>query len=521
MYTYDNCVNGKGRVCSMADVSGTTSYEYSKKGQITKETKIIDGVTYVTQYTYDQIGNLKTMTYPSGRLISYNYANGRATSILNNAETLATNISYRPFGGMSSITYGNGLSGTVGYDNLYRIVSMVTGTFQNMTFADDANGNITGITNNIDGTKSKSFTYDALDRLATATASGLWGSLAWTYDGAGNRLTENGNSYTYAPNSNKLTGANGISFGYDNNGNTTSQAARSYTYNQNQRLIQVVDGALTANYTYNGNGQRVKKNVNGTVTVFHYSLIGQIIAESGSAGNTKAEYVYLNGQPLAKIDTTGTYYYHNDHLGTPQKMTDSTGTVVWAADYKPFGEATATVSSITNNLRFPGQYYDAETGLNYNYFRDYNPVIGRYIESDPIGILDGANHLYAYVGNNPVNWIDLLGLEPGGPYHPPAGVHVRCNESDSCSKLQGKMQQILRMIQSHTGWDQNVPRPRGGNRHAHPEIDDLWRAYARCQSIYINKCQQCGGNSPQNNPNIGLRNLLLMIITIIPFVFAF
>jgi len=101
---------------------------------------------------------------------------------------------------------------------------------------------------------------------------------------------------------------------------------------------------------------------------------------------------------------------HNDHLATPQKMTDSSGTVVWSADYKPFGEATVTVSTITNNIRFPGQYYDAETGLSYNYFRDYNPTIGRYIEADPIGLLGGRNHLFVYVGNKPTKLIDSTGL---------------------------------------------------------------------------------------------------------------
>ncbi len=101
---------------------------------------------------------------------------------------------------------------------------------------------------------------------------------------------------------------------------------------------------------------------------------------------------------------------HNDHLGTPQKMTDSTGAVVWAADYKPFGEATITVSTITNNLRFPSQYYDAETGLNYNYFRNYNTLTGRYIESDQVGILASNNHLYIYTSNNPVMRTDPLGL---------------------------------------------------------------------------------------------------------------
>jgi len=66
---------------------------------------------------------------------------------------------------------------------------------------------------------------------------------------------------------------------------------------------------------------------------------------------------------------------HTDHLGTPHKMTDANQAIVWSAYYKPFGTATITVSTITNNLRFPGQYYDAETELNYNFFRDYNPML--------------------------------------------------------------------------------------------------------------------------------------------------
>lgn len=102
---------------------------------------------------------------------------------------------------------------------------------------------------------------------------------------------------------------------------------------------------------------------------------------------------------------------HNDHLGTPQKMTGASGTVVWAADYKPFGETEIDnqVTTITNNLRFPGQYYDAETGLNYNYFRDYNPVIGKYIQADPIGLKGGLN-VYVYAANNSVIASDPLGL---------------------------------------------------------------------------------------------------------------
>jgi len=124
---------------------------------------------------------------------------------------------------------------------------------------------------------------------------------------------------------------------------------------------------------------------------------------------------------------------HNDHLATPQKMTDAAGTVVWTADYKPFGEATVTVSTITNNLRFPGQYYNAETGLNYNYYRDYNPSIGRYIESDPMGILEGTNHLFVYARNNSIRFKDPLGLDTVGCDGVPDWLETPCR-LECCAK---------------------------------------------------------------------------------------
>ena len=175
-------------------------------------------------------------------------------------------------------------------------------------------------------------------------------------------------------------------FGYDNNGNATTEGARQYIYSQNQRLIQVNDGATTAVYTYNGNGQRVKKIVNGQTTVFHYNLGGQIIAESNSAGSVTAEFVYLNGNPLAKIEGTCSLLLPYGPFRYATKMTDATGQVVWEGAFKPFGEAVSITGTITNNLRFPGQYYDAESGVNYNLMRDYNSVIGRYLEADKIGI---------------------------------------------------------------------------------------------------------------------------------------
>ena len=108
-------------------------------------------------------------------------------------------------------------------------------------------------------------------------------------------------------------------------------------------------------------------------------------------------------------DDDAVFYYINDHLGTPRIIIDETGNIVWKGDYQPFGSVDAVVSDLGNNFRFAGQYYDSETGLHYNYHRYYDPVTGRYLRSDPIGLVGGIN-LYAYVQNNPIIFIDPYGL---------------------------------------------------------------------------------------------------------------
>jgi RHS repeat-associated protein len=108
-------------------------------------------------------------------------------------------------------------------------------------------------------------------------------------------------------------------------------------------------------------------------------------------------------------------YYYNDHLGTPQALRDKGGQLHWLANYSAFGEADIQTLQqpqyqVTQNLRFPGQYYDLESGLHQNYFRDYEVGTGRYIETDPIGLLGGVNQ-YTYVSANPLRYIDRLGLK--------------------------------------------------------------------------------------------------------------
>ncbi|MCP4402177.1 MAG: hypothetical protein GY801_33350, partial [bacterium] len=153
--------------------------------------------------------------------------------------------------------------------------------------------------------------------------------------------------------------------------------------------------------------------VDGVRTYFFYSDEG-LIAEYDVSGTELRSYGYKSDSTWSTdplwLKTGGQYYfYQNDHLGTPQKLTAQNGMVVWQAKYSAFGEATIDTEHITNHLRFPGQYEDAETGLHYNFQRYYDPGIGRYVSVDPAGFNGGLN-LFAYVFNNPGKYSDPRGL---------------------------------------------------------------------------------------------------------------
>ena len=247
---------------------------------------------------------------------------------------------------------------------------------------------------------------------------------SFSYDKVGNILTSvDASNWTYNQN-NALIGYDGVNYMYDQNGNTTSKnesgQITSYLYTANDRLAQVnLPNGHIATYLYDPFGRRISKTVDGKTTYFMYADEG-LIAEMDSSGNVQKTYGWKPSgtwgtNPVLMTQGGSVYFYHNDHLGTPQKMTDATGNIVWSAVYTSFGEATVDgTSTITNNLKFPGQYYDAETGLNYNWNRYYDSKAGRYISEDPIGFWGGIN-LYCYVRNNSLNHIDVYGLIGYGP----------------------------------------------------------------------------------------------------------
>ena len=131
------------------------------------------------------------------------------------------------------------------------------------------------------------------------------------------------------------------------------------------------------------------------------------------------DYIYVDGRPIASVEPSATptanqiNYIVADHLDTPQLASNSSGATVWQAEYQPFGTTGTVTASITQNLRFPGQYTDTEAGFNYNLFRDYMPNLGRYLETDPIGVAGGTNS-YLYVSGRPLTNPDPSGLVSPG-----------------------------------------------------------------------------------------------------------
>jgi RHS repeat-associated protein len=428
-------INGKGRLFSVQDQSGQQLYAYDHRGNVSSHARIIgdeaNSPVYWTDYVYDAGNQLieKQVFLPSGELsyaINYSYDTlGRVSDLSyqttsgGNSNALVSNLQYLPFGGVTALTYGNGNTTQLAYDQDYRLSTWQTQT-DSVTLIDrsynyDENSNIIQIDHLEELNNTQDFGYDLLDRLDSHL--GQASNTGWTYDLVGNRLTENTDDYGYDLSSNLLLDIQHINnvtnYTLDDRGNTTQitqgSSIATFTYNAANRPVSVVKDGITTNYRYNTLGQRISKTQGVNTVHYTYNLQGQLTAEYATNGQPLVEYIYLANQPLAQLRGGDVYYYHNDHLGTPIAMTDQNQQMVWHAAYTAFGEATLTTQVVENNLRFPGQYFDQETELHYNYFRYYDPSTGRYTQSDPIGLLAGSN-TYAYALNSPFKYSDYYGL---------------------------------------------------------------------------------------------------------------
>lgn len=434
--TLTHLYDSTGRLTGLS-LNGTplvTNVAWNPLGQPIAWTWAFTSPSLAAYRVYDTAGRLTTTEFSS-----YVYdAAGRITSLTQNL--------YQPGDADSThSTIGSGnVSWTVGYNSVGRITGF------------NATGNTAGFGYDANGNRSSS----------TRVFSGLSTSRTYTVGATSNRLSGFTQSINGASNTS-------VTYGYNANGDLLSDGLRSYTYDAEGRLAAATTGATdtspTTRYAHNALGQRVFKTeplyppsqgdeadpgfMQSLIAFFTklwspsttqaeqlgyayvYDEQGTLIAEAGSGGTNsagQAQYIYLptaNGpMPIAAVINGATYAVHSDHLNTPRKLTDASGQAAWQWGYSAFGEdkptlaknrfanlettpnpGTTNVSEVKFNLRYPGQYFDEESGLFYNYFRSYDARTGRYSQPDPIG-LDGGWNRFGYVGGNPLSFSDPLGL---------------------------------------------------------------------------------------------------------------
>jgi RHS repeat-associated protein len=470
-WTYDQTggefTNGIGRLTTATSPSGNTKYGYDTFGRLTTAIQTVGTAVLITRYGYDLAGNVTRITYPSGRVLTIQYDAGLPVSMSlakdasSAAQPLISNIQFEPFGGVRSwqmqMNSGTKLQERV-YDTYGRLVRYpLDAVVRDITY--DAADRIVSYTH-LDATTgeataaaqamNQSFGYDELGRLTSIVTP----ANTWTigYDANGNRTTVKLNAttraYTTASTSNRLTSvANPTrSFGYDGAGNTLSDTGLAYTttIRLDNRLGTLTKNSLTTTYQYDAGGQRVHKEHSAGLRDFAYDQAGHLLGEYNASGVVQ-EFVWLGDMPVAvivgSVASPLPLLAYADHLNAPRVLIDKTEAARWRWISEPFGttapeQAPAGLSPITFNLRFPGQYFDSESGLNYNYFRDYDGTTGRYVQSDPIG-LEGGINTYSYVQANPLSYVDRRGLDDANPFGPliPAGVSMTPPENcpvDKC-----------------------------------------------------------------------------------------
>ena len=397
-YQYDQGKYGIGHLTGMTDISGTTTWLYEIHGRAVQQQQTIGLVTLTTSYQYDATGRLSQLTTPANQIIAYQYnANGQVNAVKVNGVVLFNAVQYQPFGPISSWVWGNGTAYKRSYDLDGRLTKLPLGT-DNRSITYDADSRITGQTS--DGT--------VLSVSPNFVTGANAGTTKYAIKTTGNALL----SQTL-PNSSVST------MGYDAVGNLLSDSFTSYQYDLGGRLIN----AGSNSFQVDGLGKRVAKvNLSTGNRYFAYDQAGHLLGEYNAQGLAIQETIWLGDMPVGTVSaSTGLLYVYPDHLNTPRTVTTQSNRVLWSWVSDPFGNGAPLTSNDDTgkpyqyNLRFPGQYYDAETGLHYNMARYYNPVIGRYTQSDPIGLGGGIN-TYVYVKNSPLSMIDLKGFYEYDPW---------------------------------------------------------------------------------------------------------
>lgn len=456
-YMYDTvnavCQSGEtfaiGRLSKVTDESGETEYCYDRFGNIARKVQTIGGQLRVVRYGYSKSNALAALTYPDGTQVDYvrdtqnRVKEVGVTADGGTRQVLVKNATYLPAGPASSWQYGNNRTLTRGYDQNYRATTVYdagpnTSTSSSGLLDDGLNigyvydnasylKEIRAASLSSTTTRAK-FAYDAAGRLLTRSSSANVVLESYVYDLTGNRQSVTAGAattnYGYEVANHRLASVGGVARTYEANGNLSSigGTGKEYVYNQANRMsVAKAGGVVQATYAYNGLGEQVQRQTSVT-TRFVYDEAGSLLGQYDASGNPIQQYVWMEGIPVGVLTGTGTgqvmRYVETDQLGTPRAVVDPTQQrAIWRWDesLEGFGLDAPNIDPDGNgqtfvfDLRFPGQRYDMASGLNYNYYRDYDPSIGRYTQVDPLG-LDAGISVFAYVGNDPLSFVDPYGL---------------------------------------------------------------------------------------------------------------
>ncbi|MGQ0429579.1 MAG: RHS repeat domain-containing protein [Gammaproteobacteria bacterium] len=447
-----------GNLTNVTSAAATWTYTYNKRNLLESEQAQIDGKTLLLDPTYNAMGQVASLTTPAQTISYAPDALGRVRQL----GSFITGIQYHPNGLPSAYSLGNGLTYTQSLNN--RLWPQVQETklgaalLQKYVYSYSSAGDLTFLDDQADGSDDATLGYDNLHRLTSAT--GLWGGYGYTYDPLHNIRSRTGpNALTYSYDAfNRLsgiTGAQSRSYAYNARGEITGDGIKSFTLNADGQITNITG---VASYAYDGNGKRIRSTPQGGTPEYAlYSLGGDLLYTEKDA--TQTDYLKLAGQTLVELRKSGgvttPVYLHPDLLGSPRKATNAAGAILWQEHFDPYG---AKLNGVTEKIGYTGHAHDPESGYTYMQARFYDPLVGRFLSTDPIHFQDSnpfTFNRYAYANNNPFRYTDPTGMDACG-----TGTHIKGGSAINC-RVAGSLQGA------------NAKRGTGADEQRRKSIDNL------------------------------------------------